>query len=274
MRTVHDNESLRTAEHYAGAKAKLGAGLHTGTPTSGQSPAPGALASSSSAADGKDDTQPAAPAKPPAKINLKLLLAGKDKSSTSSTPSADAIPEPQSPVSPSRRDEAFGAFPSTLAFTAPELALNRKELFRLLRRQIKWAEEDAATLVKDVEEAERQRKKEWMAKELVLENLIEADVLGAVERGIVGGVQGKGGKPWELVEASTRLPLKGKDMPWYRNPGRATGLAAAVGMRADGDGGDAAGDEGDDIAEGVLRLQGGADADIDGGDDDTEMEQE
>lgn len=275
MRTVHDSESLRTIDHYA--KLKPPTNAHIGSPNSGQSPAPDAVQPATTV---QEVTRPTSPPKPPVKLNLKLLLAGKDKdkdkTSNASTPTNDtAALDPQSPVSPSQRDEAFGAFSPTTNFNAAELALDRRDLYHLLRRQIKWAEQDAVSLSREVEAAERRRKREWMAKELVLENLLEADVLGAIERqkdndvAELGALKTKG-KLSVLTDAS-RLPLKGTTMPWYRDPERIPSLGAAIGLGVEGDGeGDGPGPD-----QSLMEIDAANEAIPNGaGDDDTEMEQD
>ncbi|KAF1984780.1 hypothetical protein K402DRAFT_380588 [Aulographum hederae CBS 113979] len=88
-------------------------------------------------------------------------------------------------VAPSAYESSEGVgytkqFPPDIHFTAEELALPASDLYRLLRRQLLWATRDAEELAAEVKELEAQKKEEWMAKELVLENVMEAE-MGAME---------------------------------------------------------------------------------------------
>ncbi|KAL9081748.1 MAG: hypothetical protein Q9159_007081 [Coniocarpon cinnabarinum] len=214
MRTVHENENPVISAPYAklnkmrDAKDTSGA---TGTPTSLQSPAP-----KTEADDGI--------AKPASTNKLKLVLnANANKSSAPSTPELTngGSSIPQSPLSPSRRDEVFGAFPTDYDFTSEELEMPRDKLFQLLRRQIKWAEEDARLLQQEAGVSEGRRRQEWVQKELILSNLMEAEAGQAELKGMLNRVPPMAAR--ELLEfadaASVELPLHG-DTPWYRKGDR------------------------------------------------------
>jgi hypothetical protein len=69
------------------------------------------------------------------------------------------------------------SYPSELGFTAEEEAHGSKEMFRLLRRQVHWAEEEAESLKKQCEFMEELRRKDWAEKEVLLGQVIsnEAD---------------------------------------------------------------------------------------------------
>ena len=98
-------------------------------------------------------------------------------------------------------------------FTKEELAMPADKLFSLLRRQLAWSEEEGERLKAEVEEAETKRWKEWQAKELVLTNLMEAELATAHSKGedaikVIRIVhEDLPGEP---------LPLKGFPQPWYR----------------------------------------------------------
>jgi len=63
-------------------------------------------------------------------------------------------------------------YPTELSFTAEEEARGTKELYRLLRRQVHWAEEEAESLKKQCEFMEEIRRKEWAEKEVLLQQVI------------------------------------------------------------------------------------------------------
>lgn len=102
-------------------------------------------------------------------------------------------------------------YPDDVHFTADELALPPDQLFRLLRRQVHWAEGETRDLREETEALERTRKEEWCAKELVLANVMEAELASAMERGT----------PLEtILRLKDDLPhpmlsMEG-ETPWYR----------------------------------------------------------
>ena len=94
--------------------------------------------------------------------------------------------------------------------TTIEPSLSIKEQYRLLRRQIHWAEEETEELKAEVDALEKRRKEEWVEKELVLNNVLEAELHYHTRK--------KGGAPdKEKVDVlpSGYLPLSGPT-PWYR----------------------------------------------------------
>ncbi|KAG8533242.1 uncharacterized protein KY384_002025 [Bacidia gigantensis] len=104
-------------------------------------------------------------------------------------------------------------YPLDVTFTDAELAIRPDQLFRLLRRQLAWSEEDNKLLAEEVQELEKKRRDEWMAKELVLANVMEAELAVA---------HGKGEDESKIMRIVTEdlpgepLPLQGKEIPWYR----------------------------------------------------------
>lgn len=96
-------------------------------------------------------------------------------------------------------------------FSDEELALTPDQHFRLLRRQVHWAEEESRELREEAEGLEVKRNEEWHAKELVLANVMEAELATALERGT----------PLETVLKlkddlpHPMLPMEG-ETPWYR----------------------------------------------------------
>jgi hypothetical protein len=80
-------------------------------------------------------------------------------------------------LKPSVDGESFTTFSTELGFTPEELALGPKELYRLLRRQLHWVEEESDALRRECEMIEAIRKKEWLEKEILLDQVIknEAD---------------------------------------------------------------------------------------------------
>lgn len=242
MRTVHENEMPRTLEHYARP-------LPRNSATAANTPVP-ETAASIPAPEAKTDAAPQSKSG----IKLKLNMNGKPKASpaTPTIPNGDTLFDdiakaPLTPLSRETRDDLFGPLPPEMAFDVHERALDRRQLFRLLRRQIHWAELDGKDINAHALTLEEDRRKEWLAKELVFENVLEAEYAGAERRGVfdeegadltfgeppeampwsekVSATQLEAGDKERLeilkvlerdVAAAGRLPLGAGEAPWYR----------------------------------------------------------
>ncbi|KAM0140424.1 hypothetical protein ACHAP3_002729 [Botrytis cinerea] len=68
------------------------------------------------------------------------------------------------------------SYPPELGITLEEEAKGPIELWKLLRKQIQWAEEEGEALRKQCEIMEEIRKKEWMEKEVLLDAAIAKDL--------------------------------------------------------------------------------------------------
>ena len=102
-------------------------------------------------------------------------------------------------------------YPADVQFTEEELDMRPDRLFKLLRRQIHWSEEDGTDLQDEIRSLEAKRKEEWVAKELILANVMEAEIATAHDKGELPGVVQK------LAEdlPFPMLPIPGP-LPWYR----------------------------------------------------------
>ncbi|KAF2198332.1 hypothetical protein GQ43DRAFT_443458 [Delitschia confertaspora ATCC 74209] len=116
---------------------------------------------------------------------------------------------------------ALVQFPPDMNFTDHELSLPAQELFRLLRRQLHWATQENEELKHEAEELEKKRKEEWVEKELLLENVMEAELARTrrqhVEQGTleepdsIGLLEGD-------VQPARALEIRelGGKKPWWR----------------------------------------------------------
>jgi hypothetical protein len=68
------------------------------------------------------------------------------------------------------------SYPAELGFTAEEEARGSKELWRLLRRQLHWTEEESESLKMLCEVMEELRRKEWLEKEVLLDQVIKNEI--------------------------------------------------------------------------------------------------
>ena len=116
---------------------------------------------------------------------------------------------------PDEQDEEVATiyeYPADVTFSEEELLMPPSQLFRLLRRKVNWSEQRGEILAAEVGVLETKQREEWLAKELVLTNLMEAEVAVAHRKGEDEE------KVWRIVEddlPEEPLPLIGKQ-PWYR----------------------------------------------------------
>lgn len=76
-------------------------------------------------------------------------------------------------------------YPADIHFTTFESAVEADHLMRMLRRQIAWAEHEADTLKRDVDELERVKREEWAMKEVLLEAVMASELSRAEEEGLL-----------------------------------------------------------------------------------------
>ncbi|KFY84045.1 hypothetical protein V500_09670 [Pseudogymnoascus sp. VKM F-4518 (FW-2643)] len=81
----------------------------------------------------------------------------------------------QSPA-PRRGHDGLTPLTADDGFTLDELALGTKELWRLLRRQAHWADEEAESLKQEIETMNEIRDKEWLEKEILLDQVIKNEM--------------------------------------------------------------------------------------------------
>src|SRR5204863_8698322 len=111
----------------------------------------------------------------------------------------------------------YDPYPTDLQFTEEENAMLPNELFRLLRRQVHWAEEEHQELEAEVAALEEKRKKEWLQKELLLLNAIESEIEWNTRRKAArnGTAPLPAAKHDKLkILPKSRLPYTGE--PWFR----------------------------------------------------------
>jgi len=167
---------------------------------------------------------------------LKLVLT--NKGSTPGSPSSHAHPPNAAPVPPATAAEyahnnaiyfqdtsvpnapLMVQFPPDMDFSERELSLPAPELYKLLRRQLQWAQEESEKLRAEAEAVEKLRAEEWVAKELVLENFMEATIATARRRHADRGQPTDEAFEAAAIDAepSRELPMKpinGK-LPWWR----------------------------------------------------------
>ncbi|KAL8945653.1 MAG: hypothetical protein Q9222_007837 [Ikaeria aurantiellina] len=113
----------------------------------------------------------------------------------------DTLPRTRSP----------SPMPEDLNFTEEELVMPPSQLFRLLRRQVHWAEQEGTALTSENEALDKKREEEWQRKELVLANLMEAELSWAALNGEDGAEIAK----WQEDLPFPMLPIVGPT-PWYR----------------------------------------------------------
>lgn len=73
--------------------------------------------------------------------------------------------------------EWTSSYPAELGFTAEEEARGPQELYRLLRRQICWAEEESDSLRQQCDTLEEIHKKEWQEREFLIEQTVKVELV-------------------------------------------------------------------------------------------------
>ena len=79
----------------------------------------------------------------------------------------------------------ISSFPPELGFTAEEESRGPQELWELLRRQLHWAEEETDSLKQQCEMMETIRKKEWIEKEILLDQTLKNEISWHARRSAV-----------------------------------------------------------------------------------------
>ncbi|KAK5120569.1 hypothetical protein LTR85_006225 [Meristemomyces frigidus] len=79
-------------------------------------------------------------------------------------------------------------YPPDIQFTAWESAIAADQLMRLLRRQLRWAEQEQAELRAECEDLEQKRREEWTLKEILLEGVMEAEWARGEREGLLRDV--------------------------------------------------------------------------------------
>lgn len=179
---------------------------------------------------------------------LRLVLSTSQKVDKSSTPASPLSHAPNSAILPLSADAEYAnnnavyiqdisspnsstmvQFPEDMNFSAHELSLPAPELFRLLRRQLLWATQEGDQLRADAEILEKQRKDEWIAKELLIENVMEAEHAKSKRKRIDAGLDDLDGfahmeedlAPSKMLQIESR----GDKDPWWREEAWVTKLA-------------------------------------------------
>lgn len=150
---------------------------------------------------------------PPKPQRLKLIVNSKprDEGNGDTEMDDDATIDSNTDAENDGPPAAQFEYPADVQFTEEELEMSPDRLFKLLRRQIHWSQEDGSDLHDEIQSLEAKRKEEWIAKELVLANLMEAELATAHD---------KGEHPETVQKLAEDLPLPmlpiAGPLPWYR----------------------------------------------------------
>ena len=150
---------------------------------------------------------------------LKLIVNAKPANRTGNNGDIPRVDEasmihPNTQIDQEAHPIAQFEYPPELQLTKEELTLSPDQLFRLFRRQVHWAEEENLELKDEIETLEAKRKEEWQAKELVLANLMEAELATAHEASMDFE---KIIRLKDEMLPQRVLPMVGQT-PWYRFP--------------------------------------------------------
>ncbi|KAJ6131227.1 hypothetical protein N7523_001687 [Penicillium sp. IBT 18751x] len=174
MRSVHETDTLRPSD----SKSNALPGHVTGTPASKLQ-----------------------------RIRLKLSHPPKE-------PGAESEPH-ESILSTSIADDEDSTMPEygpELGFDDHELAMHPHDLYRLLRRQIHWAEKESAQLRAEWDEIRPKREQSWLEKEAVFDDVIDGEL--RLFSAIVGDI---GGPAVPTTNLSTSLQKLQHQQQQFRN---------------------------------------------------------
>lgn len=106
-------------------------------------------------------------------------------------------------------------FPSDIQFSAHEIRLGPEALHAVLRAQVMWAQEEGDALRVEVEGLEGEREREWVRKEMLVENVMEAEFAESERRnGIHETVRPRMQKD---AEYGRKLDIPGSEKLWWRH---------------------------------------------------------
>lgn len=142
MRTVHETEALRPSDPVPKSMQAPGAGGGGGGPAGKSSKVKIVLKTQASQAAGRDNDV---------------------DDSSANEENAD------SPI------QEFSPLTEEHGFTAKELAMPLERLQGLCRVQLRWAEEENAELAKQCRRWEEEYKRQWLEKEVLLDQVVQAE---------------------------------------------------------------------------------------------------
>lgn len=100
-------------------------------------------------------------------------------------------------------------YPPDIIFTQFESEIPANQLMRLLRRQIHWAQNEGLALKTEVEALEREKRREWAAKEVLLEGVMDLELTVGQQNGHV---------PHELLGAMEKDVEGAAELQWSQRP--------------------------------------------------------
>lgn len=109
------------------------------------------------------------------RIRLKLSHP-KEPGAEPEPPNESILSATLAPESSDADDTTMPEFGPELGFDDHELDMPPRELYRLLRRQIHWAEKETDKLRKEWEELRPKREKAWRQKEAIFDDVIEMEL--------------------------------------------------------------------------------------------------
>ncbi|KAJ9628073.1 hypothetical protein H2203_003295 [Taxawa tesnikishii (nom. ined.)] len=104
-------------------------------------------------------------------------------------------------------------YPPDIAFSQFESEIPADQLMRLLRRQLHWAQQESEELKAEIEMLEGIRREEWIKKDLLLDNVRDAELAVGKARGYVQ--DGLANDMERDIETAKGLKWSGEE-PWWR----------------------------------------------------------
>lgn len=171
MRSVHETDTLRPSDSKANAGAL---GNVVGTPASKLQ-----------------------------RIRLKLSHPAKEPGAEPEPPNESILSAAVPPDSADAEEMTMPEFGPELGFDDHELAMHPRDLYRLLRRQIFWAEKETAQLRAEWDELWPMREHAWLEKEAIFDDVIDGEL--RLFSAIVGDIGGTAAQPTDLTTSLEKL---------------------------------------------------------------------
>lgn len=105
-------------------------------------------------------------------------------------------------------------FPADVGFSEEDVRMGPEALHALLKAQVMWAAEEGEQLRQEVEGLEKEREREWVRKEMLVENVMEGEFAEAERRDWVH--ESVKGRMERDAQYGKKLDIPGSDKLWWR----------------------------------------------------------
>ena len=138
------------------------------------------------------------------RIRLKLSHPSKEGGPDTESHNEPVVPSATAAVDPTDPDDmTMPEYGPELGFDNREIAMHPRDLYRLLRRQIYWAEQESAKLRAEWDEVRPKREHAWHEKESIIDDVIDGEL--RLFSAIVGDIGGPAAPGTNLSSSLEKL---------------------------------------------------------------------